>query len=146
MDFGGFGGGVGISENRQVVDQAKFDTMLELLKEYVAEYRDLPLQRTTYKGKVIAAAIRAAAILLEHEAAPELHGSNLCPQNLGVWVMHRKQNYWKGRLSQSDIKRLEEVPGWEWEHSYDFDHMMKLLREYQETNHRLPEYQSVTYR
>lgn len=60
--------------------------------------------------------------------------------------MHRKQNYWKGRLSDRDARMLEEVPGWKWEPDFEFDHMMKLLREYTEANGQLPEYQTVTYR
>lgn len=50
-------------DGRVAQDREKFETMLNLLKEYVSEYRDLPLQRTTYKGKVRASRFVVTASL-----------------------------------------------------------------------------------
>ena len=52
--------------------------------------------------------------VLAFNSMPSQLSSDEYVRKIGLWVVHQRQNYKKGRLSQAQIKQLEVIPGWMW--------------------------------
>ena len=67
---------------------------------------------------------------------PSKHSNDPEEKRAGLWMMHIRATYHKGRLSRARIDELEDIPGWEWgtqrEEAYTWEeHLQHWITEYE---------------
>ena len=58
--------------------------------------------------------------------------------NIDAWCYNQRTNYKKGQLSESKIKKLENLNNWNWIINNDWDESYELLKEYINENNKIP--------
>ena len=67
---------------------------------------------------------------------PSKHSNDPEEKRAGLWMMHIRATYHKGRLSRERIDELEDIPGWEWgtqreeAHTWE-EHLQHWITEYE---------------
>ena len=75
----------------------------------------------------------------EHKIPSQSYETS-CGIKLGTWVARQRKKKKNNKLSQQQIKLLEEIPGWKWEQDLfqQWFNNYELLKDYQLKEHKIP--------